>query len=137
MAVGRKIFFPTVFLHPSHWKCMVKQLPSPGVEAAVMLPPWRCIICLQRLNPIPLPSFLVEKNGMKICSITSGGIPSPLSVTVTDTSVLPSGEDTAPELHFTSTHGDSSPLQASMAFFIKFISTCSICVRSARMITFS
>jgi hypothetical protein len=39
------------------------------------------MICLQRLNPIPLPVFFVLKNGIKIFSITSGDIPIPLSPT--------------------------------------------------------
>ena len=63
----------------------VKIEPLFGIEDATIFPPCRCIICLQRLRPIPLPCSLVVKNGMNILSITSGSIPGPLSETNIDT----------------------------------------------------
>ena len=57
-------------------------MPFPGVDWTVMFPPWRFIICLHRLRPMPEPDGLVVKKGTKILSCTSGKMPSPLSVTL-------------------------------------------------------
>ena len=57
-----------------------KQLPFPAVLCTLICPPCRLIICLQRVRPIPEPLFLVVKKGTKIRSVTSGSIPSPLSL---------------------------------------------------------
>src|SRR5680860_788877 len=52
-------------------------------DAARILPPCNRIICFDRLRPMPVPVFLVVKNGTKISSICSFGIPGPLSQTFT------------------------------------------------------
>ena len=61
------------------------QLP-PDVKQALdnahAAEPWplarQLIICLLKLRPIPLPSSLVVKKGIKICSAASGSITGPL-----------------------------------------------------------
>ena len=40
-----------------------------------------CMICLEMLSPMPEPDGLVVKNGIKIRSCTSIGMPVPLSLT--------------------------------------------------------
>ena len=56
-------------------------VPLSGTLSTLMVPPCFRIICRQRLRPIPVPSGLVVKKGMKACSSTSGDIPQPLSRT--------------------------------------------------------
>ena len=73
---------------------------------------------------MPEPEGLVVKNGTKILSCTSGKIPSPLSLTV-----IRHCHERAGSI-FTSIRGCSFLLHASLAFLIRLISTCSICVRS-------
>ena len=66
---------------------MVKVAPLPGVLVTLISPP----DCLAKPNawlrprPVPLPTSLVVKNGSKIASSMSGGIPVPVSVTETAT----------------------------------------------------
>ena len=73
---------------------------------------------------MPEPEGLVVKNGTKILSCTSGRMPSPLSLTV-----IRHCHERAGSI-FTSIRGCSFLLHASLAFLIRLISTCSICVRS-------
>ena len=40
---------------------------------------------VERPSPVPLPTSLVEKNGSKILSMMSGGMPVPVSATSTST----------------------------------------------------
>lgn len=58
---------------------IVKALPSPMDERTEISPFCRCIICCEILSPIPDPLFFVEKNGIKICSRFSRGMPHPVS----------------------------------------------------------
>ena len=52
-----------------------------GFESTFRLPPCICIICLDKLNPMPDPFSFVVKKGIKILSSNSVVIPGPLSVT--------------------------------------------------------
>ena len=85
------------------------------------------MICLHRLRPMPLPFSLVVKNGINILSSTSGSMPGPLSETVMDTVPVSDTED------FTCICGEGMSEHASSAFLMRFISTCSIWVRSILM----
>ena len=111
-------------LFPTYPNSSVKQLPFPTVDCTVIFPPCRFITCLHKLSPMPEPEGLVVKNGTKILSCTSGRMPSPLSLTV-----IRHCHERAGSI-FTSIRGCSFLLHASLAFLIRLISTCSICVRS-------
>src|SRR5579859_3326556 len=55
---------------------------SPGLESTAILPPKFCVTMrctISRPRPVPLPTGLVVKNGSKIRSRSSSGIPLPWS----------------------------------------------------------
>ncbi len=61
-----------------------KAAPAPGVLSTVSVPPWPCVtMSCERLKPSPVPEPVgfVVKNGSKIFSRTSSGMPGPLSAT--------------------------------------------------------
>ena len=60
---------------------MVISVNSPGLDSTKISPPWRRMMSLQidRPRPVPLSVGLVVKKGLNIFSMTSGGIPVPLS----------------------------------------------------------
>ncbi len=65
-----------------------KVVPSPGMVSNVSAPPWRStIIVLARGRPwpVPRPTSLVVKNGSNTRAATSGGMPPPVSATLTTT----------------------------------------------------
>ena len=63
---------------------MVNWVCSPGWDSAVIVPPCCLTISLEMLRPRPVPwsAALVVKNGLNILSMTSVGIPLPLSLTM-------------------------------------------------------
>ena len=63
-------------------KVSVNVLPLSGSEVTVICPLCNTVICLHNASPMPEPPGLVVKKGRKIRSVTSGSIPSPLSVMV-------------------------------------------------------
>ena len=65
----------------------VKRVPLPGSLSTRMWPPlwWTMPWTVARPRPVPLPRSLVVKNGSKRCSSTSGGMPVPVSPTVSRT----------------------------------------------------
>lgn len=60
---------------------MLKVVGPPIFELTEIDPLCSCIICLDQLSPMPEPSDLVVKKGIKILSKASGIMPCPLSVT--------------------------------------------------------
>ena len=96
-----------------------KVLPVPFMDDTFSVPLCIMTICLERLSPIPEPSFLVVKNGMNIRSIISSGIPVPLSRMRMET-LFPVDADTS-----RLTCGSSRPETASAAFLIRLMMTCS------------
>ena len=75
----------------------VKGCPCPGVLCTVTAPPWWVTMPWTTARPIPVPSPtpLVVKNGSKICSITPGGIPWPVSRTLSQARSQAGVPDTA------------------------------------------
>ena len=62
-------------------------MPCPTVELTSMKPP-DCLTMpktVESPRPVPLPTSLVVKKGSKIFSMTSGGMPVPVSDTSTIT----------------------------------------------------
>ena len=57
-------------------------LPLPSSLVASSRPPWSSMMRRAKESPSPVPFPLVVKNGRKIFGSTSGGIPLPVSVTV-------------------------------------------------------
>ena len=62
-------------------KWTMNSVNSPGSVSTSIFPPWLRIMSIDRESPRPVPRFvgLVVKNGLKIFSTTSGGMPVPLS----------------------------------------------------------
>src|SRR6516164_5158880 len=82
-------------------------------------PPWASIIDRQIDSPIPMPCDLVVNSGLNIRSMALGSRPFPVSFT--DTITLP--ESSTSDLE-ESTRSPSSVAMESIAFVIKFTSTC-------------
>lgn len=101
----------------------VKVVPE-EVESKEIAPPCMLTIWRERLRPMPEPPLLVVKKGRKMLSAASGLIPHPLS----DTEIMNLWFGWSP-LVDTITVGFSS--MDSTAFFIRFMSTCSIWCRSS------
>ena len=99
-------------------------LPLSGSEVTVICPLCNTVICLHNASPMPEPPGLVVKKGRKIRSVTSGSIPSPLSVMVNFHCL-------SAMWAYTLMRADGLSWQASCAFFIKLMNTCSICPLSA------
>ena len=72
----------SAFFYKFIGKVIVKQLPLSGCDVTAISPPCSLTICLHRASPMPEPLGLVVKKGTNILSVTSGNMPSPLSVTV-------------------------------------------------------
>ena len=60
-----------------------KVVPLPGWVFTWMKPPWLLTMpwTVERPRPVPWPMILVVKNGSKIRSTISGGMPLPVSLT--------------------------------------------------------
>ena len=82
-------------------------------------PSWASMIARQIDRPIPMPSDLVVKSGLKIRSICCVLIPAPLSAT----DIMTPSRSYASDLT-QSILGSSLAAIESMAFVIKLISTC-------------
>src|SRR6516162_596480 len=85
-------------------------------------PPWASMIDRQIASPIPMPCALVVNSGLNIPSMALGSTPFPVSST--DTITLP--ESWTSDLK-ESTRCPSSVAMESIAFVIKFTSTCCSC----------
>ena len=90
-------------------------------------PSWASMIARQIDSPIPMPSDLVVKSGLKIRSRCCGLIPVPMSATDIVTPSPPHATDLTHR-----TRGSSSDAIESMAFVIRLINTCCSCTRFPR-----
>src|SRR5215216_5851782 len=86
------------------------------------------MIARQIDRPIPMPSDLVVKSGLKIRSRCCGLIPVPMSPTEIVTPSLPQATDLTYR-----TRGSSSDAIESMAFVIRLINTCWSCTVSSHL----
>src|SRR5712691_1982529 len=102
-----------------------KLAPRGELSAAHKRPP--CDSTIERLihSPRPVPSDLVVKNALKICSICCGGSPTPVSLTVTVSCPFSARCDLMASWRVSSTS-----FIASMPLTIRFMSTCCNCTRS-------
>ena len=89
-------------------------------------PPWRRMIWRDTAKPMPEPSVLVVKNGVKIFSATSAGIAEPLFVI----SIWMRSSASMVE-RMVILRSQSCDRSASVAFFRRFTNTCDISARSA------
>ncbi len=98
--------------------------PPSGLVSAQILPPWAATIEWQIDNPTPMPVDLVVTKGLNSSAVTSAGSPGPVSATLI--SMKPSGHcrvDTVSSRR-------SQAAIASIAFRMRFTSTCWIWMRS-------
>ena len=90
------------------------------------VPLWRRIIWRETARPIPEPSALVVKNGVKIFSATSAGMAEPLFVI----SIWMRSSASMVE-RMVILRSQSCAKSASVAFFSRLTITCDISARSA------
>ena len=112
-------------------RVIVNRVPLPGLLSTSIAPPTlsRILCTVESPRPVPLPFGLVVKNGSKIRSRTSVGIPLPLSSTIIRT-------QSSPQLEVKrAIRGSDCSSSASTALMSRFSITCSILPLSTRKST--
>ena len=108
----------------SRGRIIVNVVPCSLSERHDIVPPADVMILDVTASPMPVPDDLVVNEGLNICPILSSGIPEPLSDTVSTAWPEPSSASVI------DISGCVPDRTASMAFFIRLDTICTIAVLS-------